>query len=154
MNTEFDYVERLATVAVSELGDGAPDWEVSGLDYRDMETGEVRDKWTPEILVSLYSVSRKYADVEVYFFHAGDQTLASASAVTVDQIQEHALELTGGALLPPCPGHRHPLVARVVDGVPKWVCMKERERYYSRDVLPNFDPRLSMSEYLNSVRPR
>lgn len=45
-----------------------------------------------------------------------------ADVATAEQLQDHAIELLGGAAVPPCPDHPHPLQAQVVDGVPMWVC--------------------------------
>jgi hypothetical protein len=48
--------------------------------------------------------------------------LADATVVTVGQVQDHVVELTHGAAVPPCPDHRHPLQAVVVAGTASWVC--------------------------------
>ncbi|MEV0375526.1 hypothetical protein AB0I10_38230 [Streptomyces sp. NPDC050636] len=55
-----------------------------------------------------------------------DQTMGEAEAVALlaDQLQDSVLENTGGAPVPPCPGHGHPAVAEVVNGIPSWVCPK------------------------------
>jgi hypothetical protein len=50
--------------------------------------------------------------------------LPEAEAVTLlaGQLQDAVLEETGGAPRPACPGHGHPAVAEVVDGVASWTC--------------------------------
>ncbi|WP_141698570.1 hypothetical protein [Streptomyces lushanensis] len=49
-------------------------------------------------------------------------TEAEAVALLAEQLQDGVLEHTGGAPLPPCPGHSHPAVAKVVDTVASWTC--------------------------------
>ncbi|MFE7123223.1 hypothetical protein [Streptomyces sp. NPDC057617] len=53
-----------------------------------------------------------------------EDSMTEAEAVTLlaEQLQDGVLEHTGGAPAPPCPGHRHPAVAEVVDGVASWTC--------------------------------
>jgi hypothetical protein len=34
------------------------------------------------------------------------------------------------------------------DGVPKWVCMTDGAGYYAKDILPRFDPRYTLVEYV------
>ena len=48
-----------------------------------------------------------------------------AIVATASQLQDHAIEATGGSALPACPGHPHPLSARVLDGIAQWVCPKD-----------------------------
>ncbi|MGM1059338.1 hypothetical protein, partial [Saccharothrix sp. Mg75] len=63
------------------------------------------------------------AAVRVYF--SLDVPPDQAVAATAAQIQDHAIEETGGAPLPPCPGHRHPMSARAVDGRAAWFCPQD-----------------------------
>ncbi|MFJ8433960.1 hypothetical protein ACIQ9P_21930 [Kitasatospora sp. NPDC094019] len=47
---------------------------------------------------------------------------AEALVLLADRLQDWAIELTHGAALPPCPGHRHPMRAAVIDGAARWCC--------------------------------
>ncbi|WP_159942840.1 hypothetical protein [Nocardiopsis sp. FR6] len=47
---------------------------------------------------------------------------AEAVAMLADVFQDEVLEHRFGAPLPRCPGHAHPAVAEVVEGVACWVC--------------------------------
>ncbi|OLT00093.1 hypothetical protein BJF90_07320 [Pseudonocardia sp. CNS-004] len=60
---------------------------------------------------------------------------ADAVAATADQLQDHAIEATGGAALPARPGHAHPLSARVLDGVAHWVCPQDPPHHWE-PILP------------------
>jgi len=55
-----------------------------------------------------------------------EEFLSDAEVVVklADQLQDGVLEATGGAPFPPCPGHGHPAVAELIDGVPSWKCPK------------------------------
>jgi hypothetical protein len=55
------------------------------------------------------ALSRECSEAEVIFQIA-------------DQLQDFVLDMTGGAPLPPCPGHQHPMVASVIDGIASWQC--------------------------------
>lgn len=145
MDSNLKYVQFLAETTLSGMGGSAPDWEVDTVSYYDLDAGECTEKWSEAVYLSLRSSSRKYEEVWVYFVNS-DLTLAQTTINTVDAIQDHAVEVTDGEPLPPCPGHMHPLVARIVDGVPTWVCMKEGVAHYAREILPNFDPDFARSE--------
>jgi len=53
---------------------------------------------------------------------------------TVEQIQDHVIELAHGLAVPPCPGHQHPLQPAVLDGTPSWVCPAD-PRHHSEPIL-------------------
>ena len=74
----------------------------------------------PGILVTLV-----YEDSSAVGVQLGE-SLSDAEAVVIlaDQLQDSVLEATGGAPFPPCPGHGHPAVAELIDGVPSWKCPK------------------------------
>lgn len=46
----------------------------------------------------------------------------AAQTEFVSQLQDIVLENSGGAALPPCPGHRHPQDPQVMAGVLTWRC--------------------------------
>ncbi|QXE33523.1 hypothetical protein KQY30_03685 [Streptomyces sp. GMY02] len=62
-------------------------------------------------------------------------TEAEAVALLAEQLQDAVLEHTGGAPVPPCPGHSHPAVAEVVDGVACWTCPQGGRDGRTRPVL-------------------
>jgi hypothetical protein len=45
------------------------------------------------------------------------------------QIQDHAIEESWGAPLPPCPGHTHPLSPHVSNGDAVWECPRDPEHH-------------------------
>ncbi|WP_052744487.1 hypothetical protein [Streptomyces odonnellii] len=62
-------------------------------------------------------------------------TEAEAVALLAEQLQDAVLEHTGGTPVPPCPGHSHPAVAEVVDGVACWTCPRGGKDGRTRPVL-------------------
>lgn len=60
---------------------------------------------------------------------------ADAIVATASQVQDHAIEATGGTALPACPGHAHPLAARVIDGAAHRVRPQEPTHHRER-ILP------------------
>ncbi len=145
MDSELEFARLVALSAVCALGDRAPDWKDVRVHYYDDNTHDFTLNRTETVHVSLRSVSGTYKDEAVYFGPSGEN-LALAVIMTVDGIQDHAVESSWGEPLPPCPGHVHPLAPRVVEGVPKWVCMNEGASHYELDILPNFDPDFSTPE--------
>ncbi|HLU58225.1 MAG TPA: hypothetical protein VKZ81_22430 [Pseudonocardia sp.] len=73
-------------------------------------------------------------DVVAVYFTTGVPG-ADAVVATASQLQDHAIEATGGTPLPACPGHGHPLTARVLDGDAYWVCPHEPAHHRDR-ILP------------------
>lgn len=73
-----------------------------------------------EILVTLAFADGSSAGVWI------EEFLSDAEAVVklADQLQDSVLEATGGAPFPPCPGHGHPAVAKLIDGIASWTCPK------------------------------
>jgi hypothetical protein len=67
-----------------------------------------------EPVTALYSLGRPEAD---------------AIAGLAAQIQDHAIEASGGRALPACPGHPHPLRPRVVHGAAVWECPRTPAHY-------------------------
>lgn len=108
---------------------------------------------TNSVYISLRSSTASYKSEGVYFGPIGE-SLAWAVVSTVDGIQDHAIETNWGEPLPPCPGHVHPLVPRIVGGVPKWVCLRDGPEYYEQDILPGFDPAFETPEEYLLLRDR
>jgi hypothetical protein len=146
VNIEIEYVQRLARNALIQLGEGAPDWRIAEIGY--VQIGDVltEDEPTNTIRASLESLSGSYSPVDVDF--TVDAPFVDATLELATQVQDQAVEATHGASLPPCPGHNHPAAANLVNGVPKWVCLTEGADYYAADILPRFDPRYTLEEYM------
>lgn len=68
-----------------------------------------------------------HATFQAYFTEGVERT--QAEIATAEQLQDHAIELLGGAAVPPCPGHPHPLEPQVVDGVPMWTCPRDPDHH-------------------------
>jgi hypothetical protein len=143
MTCELEYVELLAQATL--VG-----WDVDTVHFYDIRLGERTDARSATLCFSARPPSGKYREFYVAF--APGDSLARATVNAVDQIQDRAVELTGGDLLPPCPGHGHPLVATVLGWVPKWVCMTEGAQRYARDILPGFDPAFTTPEEYLALR--
>jgi hypothetical protein len=145
MDPDLEYVKLLVEATLTCMGEAAPDWEVDGLSYYDLDARDQTDKWSEAVYVSLRSPSGKYEEVWVYFTRS-HLSLAWSTVNSAGAIQDHAVEVTDGEPLPPCPGHAHPLTPTVVDGVPMWVCMQQGAAYYAHDILPGFDPSFETPE--------
>ncbi|WP_143510777.1 hypothetical protein [Pseudonocardia sp. Ae717_Ps2] len=52
-----------------------------------------------------------------------------ACVATAEQIQDRVLELECGVPRPTCPRHPHPLMPRMVEGVPSWECPRDPSHY-------------------------
>jgi hypothetical protein len=111
MSDEVRWAREVAEAVLGRLGDLAPPWRVLAVD---------QGRGSTDLLVTIGRDDRDRAPVQVYL--SLDAPADEAVAVTAGQIQDHAIEESEGAALPPCPGHRHPLVATSVDGVAHWVC--------------------------------
>jgi hypothetical protein len=74
------------------------------------------------------------SDAVAVYFTAGVPKV-DAIVATAGQLQDHAIEVTGGAALPACPRHSHPLSARVLDGIAQWVCPKDSS-HHREPILP------------------
>jgi hypothetical protein len=105
--------ERVRVVAQAILDRLAPGWDI-------LEVG------SPGTEVSVV-VGGHGPPVTAYFMtHLPE---ASAVAELASQLQDHVIEETWGEARPPCPGHPHPLSARVVDGVAVWECPRAPEHH-------------------------
>jgi hypothetical protein len=130
---------RLVTQAVLDtLGHHAPPWTV------------LRVGWAPE--PDDYSLPRgveapaPHSHVLVELGGDGETVgvhfplvvaEAEATSEVASQIQDHAMEsaTAWGRALPPCPGHDHPLTARVVGGVAVWECPASGGGHYREAVM-------------------
>jgi len=123
MSDEIGWAREVAEGVLGRLGDLAPPWRVLAVD---------RDG-TGSLLVTIGRDDRDRAPVQVYL--SLDVPADEAVAITAGQIQDHAIEATSGAPLPPCPGHRHPLTATSVDGVASWACPRDAA-HHLEPILP------------------
>lgn len=51
-----------------------------------------------------------------------DLDTPQAVVLLAEQLQDSVLEYAEGTPVPECPGHGHPAVAEVVNGIPSWTC--------------------------------
>ncbi|WP_028934137.1 hypothetical protein [Pseudonocardia spinosispora] len=154
MDDDIDFARLLASGIVSQLGEQGPDWEIGSVEHQEDDFSGTGDfSWSPTVRVEFRSISGEYESVGVYFVYNG-VSLGDSVIATADGIQDHAVEMIPGAALPPCPGHHHPAVARVVDDVPKWVCMKDGAAHFSEDIVPGLQPGMTLAEYMRRHRVR
>ena len=135
----MQHAALLAQAVIDGLGQQGPPWIV--LDVR--LVGDATPDAVDLALVSLHSrtgprfaepAERQFSvtigpsgsaveeSVAVYF--PLYLPVAEAIVVLASQIQDHAIETapSWGLPLPPCPGHSHPLSARIAEGAPVWQC--------------------------------
>lgn len=139
ISTDHEYARSLASRVVARLGDAAPPWHLLDIGYShgvDPETSKfvTSDEPSDHLLLTLGTAKPDDKAVGVYFTVVVPRP--NATAATAEQIQDHALELTHGALLPPCPDHHHPLQISLIDGVACWECPQDR-KHYVEPVMPD-----------------
>ncbi|MEU3186749.1 hypothetical protein ABZ707_21475 [Streptomyces sp. NPDC006923] len=122
-----------ATAVVAERDSGAPATE-SAFSSRlrlngEAEPGESEVEDGEAVLVTLAFDDDSSTSVLL----EESLTVDEAVALLAEQLQEGVLEHTGGTPAPPCPGHSHPAVPEVVDGVASWTCPEDGS---TRPILP------------------
>ncbi|MFD7918946.1 hypothetical protein ACFV3R_06970 [Streptomyces sp. NPDC059740] len=76
-----------------------------------------------EVAAGAVEVRCKHEDGSVTLVTLDVSSRAPEAVVLLaEQLQDGVVESSGGRPLPPCPGHGHPAVPRVVEGVASWVC--------------------------------
>lgn len=124
VSDEIDYARDVAEAVLDRLGDLAPPWRVLAVErHRESQASPPGLAVPDSLVVTIGRDEGDEAAVRVYF--SLDAPREQAVAVTAAQIQDHAIEETGGAALPPCLGHHHPMSARAVDGLAGWVCPQD-----------------------------
>jgi hypothetical protein len=116
------------------VADSGPPWTV--LDV--VPTEETTDPPTDPSGVFHIRITvggRPAASVVVAVYFTAGAPREDAIVATASQLQDHAIEATGGSALPACPVHPHPLSARVLDGVAQWVCPKG-PTHHREPILP------------------
>lgn len=133
------FARALAEQVIHRLGPAAPRLRIDdpGYDHGfDEERFEkvLSDEPSEDIVIAVRANDPAASPMSVYFTVVAPHE--SAVAMTATSIQDHVLEYTRGDLLPPCPGHRHPLQAAVVDGVASWVCPQDPE-HHREPIMPD-----------------
>jgi hypothetical protein len=105
-------VRHVAQAILARLGDQAERWSVLDVGWT--------PPWDAQLSVVAGPASGDGDVVTVYVLTHVPEAMAVAELAS--QLQDHVIEATWGAPLPPCPGHPHPLAAHVVDGVAVWEC--------------------------------
>ncbi|SRR6266487_4824414 len=156
-NARFKRIRSVAEAIVSRLGHRAPAWAVLKIEETPHLAPEDADEntiafgsWYPaepnqipsvqprSISVTL-GVPNDSSHVPVTSYFSLDVPEADAIVALASQIQDHAIEMTWGLPVPPCPGHSHPLAPRVFDGVAVWECPEAPDHYRTRIYPPNDD---------------
>jgi len=116
-----EYAREVTHAVLKRLGDPAPAWRVLGVEPSSEPVPAPSAMSTSQhLLITLGLGVNNSAAVGAYF--SLGVPIDQAVAATAGQIQDHAIEATHGAALPPCPGHQHPMNASSIDGVASWVC--------------------------------
>ena len=142
---DFARVRLVAQAVLDGLGHQAPPWTVLRVGWA------ADDEWEhlvlppgldapaahSHLLVELGTEGRTAAGESVGAHYPLHVPEAEAVAELASQIQDHAVEAESswGRALPPCPGHAHPLSARVFDGVAVWQCPVS-PAHYRQPVVP------------------
>ncbi|WP_424185399.1 NUDIX hydrolase [Actinokineospora sp. G85] len=104
---DIEYARAAGEQILARFGDRGPRWRVVGVQPAPHQDG---------LWVEVGGDQPRSG----FFATAGPR--AEAVALLANQLQDHAVEEAFGEALPHCPGHQHPLTARVVGGNPLWVC--------------------------------
>ena len=111
---DVDYAESVAEQVLARFGLSGPEWRIVDVRPHDSANGlivEVGEKAPVQACFPL-GIGR-----------------AEGAWRMADQLQDRAVEEVFGAALPPCPGHQHPLSARLVDGNALWECPADRDHH-------------------------
>ena len=144
----FEHVRMVAQAILNRLGHHAPQWAVLDVAWAPEFTLEPPEASTSKLYISYSTMPalpsdrksqshlsvvlgspREDREESVTAYYSLNVPTANAIAELASQIQDHAIEISQGSLLPPCPGHNHPLSAHVVEGVAVWECPKAAAHY-------------------------
>jgi hypothetical protein len=125
MPDDLEFARDVASAVLTRMGvDSGPPWTVLNV----VATAEKSDPPTDPSGVFHIRITvggqPEASDVVAVYFTAGVPRV-DAIVATASQLQDHAIEATGGSALPACPGHSHPLSARVLYDMAQWVCPKD-----------------------------
>jgi len=142
---ELDSVRSTAQAILDRLSQSVPGWRILSID-----SPQDRPVDADIALYSVYTGPRPHplrtppnpirvtvglSDEESWSAHflVGVEW-QDATAQLASQIQDHAIEYTQGAAIPPCPVHpQHPLSAKVLSGIACWSCPKN-PGFYSEPI--------------------
>ena len=116
-----DVARALSDTVLRRLGEPVADWHTLSVEAVEPVTTPPPGLSYPDVL--LIRIGSETSEVGVHYTLGVPD--ARAIAATTEQIQDHAIEATHGTPLPPCPGHAHPLMVRVIDDVAVWTCPKD-----------------------------
>lgn len=122
MPDDSEFAHEVSSAVLNRMtADGGPRWTVLGVTPTDERSEPPTDPSAVFHLRIMVGSATSSPDVVAVYFTAGVPRV-DAIVATASQLQDHAIEATGGTPLPACPGHAHPLSARVLDGAAQWVC--------------------------------
>lgn len=129
------YAELLAHTVLNRLGEPFGAWTILDVSPLNEDLAPPRPGLSRVELLHIRFRTATGEEYGVYFSPGCPRN--EASVTTAGQIQDHVVESVEGwgVALPPCPGHPHPLDARLVDSVPMWVCPKD-SRHHAEPILP------------------
>ena len=135
MPDDSEFAPAVASAVLSRMAaDGGPPWTVLAVVPSEEITAPPTDPSGIFHIRITVGSQHGASDVVGVYFTAGAPR-EDAIVATASQLQDHAIEATGGSALPACPGHPHPLSARVLDGIAQWVCPKD-PTHHTGPVLP------------------
>ncbi|GLZ40318.1 hypothetical protein [Actinokineospora sp. NBRC 105648] len=141
--SDIEYVRMVAETVLARLGDQAAEWRL-------LSVGEAPERVSPFPLPKpfgdlppsrelratvMWKATATGAATVGYYNFSLDVPVPLAVAAMADQIQDHAIEESWGAALPPCPDHQHPLSVTTIDGVVSWACPKDPQ-HHCEPLLP------------------
>lgn len=131
-SSDVEFVRALTAHVIARLGDDAPRLRILEIGYsHGLDEESLRHVITdePSEHITLWLGVGGTDKWPIGATFTLGVPLQDAIAATAEHIQVGALEMSGGALLPPCPGHRHPLQINLIDGVACWECPHDRAHY-------------------------
>lgn len=129
------YVRRLIETTLHRLGPAA-----AGLRIHDIGLAELLPPPRPglqtgqHLRITLGPATGPAGPDTIWAYFTLTMPRDEATVATVEQIQDHVIELAHGPALPGCPDHHHPLQATVLDGTPSWVCPVD-PRHHAEPIL-------------------
>jgi hypothetical protein len=125
------YVRRLIETTLTRLGPPAAELRVHEIEPAEqlppprpgLEAGQ-------HLRITVGPGTGPVGPATIWAYYTLTVPAEEATVATVEQIQDHVIELAHGPAVPPCPGHAHPLQPVVLDGTPSWVCPVDPQHHH------------------------
>ncbi|WP_026424080.1 hypothetical protein [Actinokineospora inagensis] len=115
MTDQIAFAHSVAEAVLHRFGPLTPPWQILAAD---LDTNVFPSPFLPTSVAVTLGNGRK-PEIALYPLITDTETAVTELA---GQIQDHVIESTGGLALPRCPGHQHPMTARVDNGTAYWLC--------------------------------